>query len=122
MNYLDTFLYKFFASLFFTSNIVYKKIKPILGNYGKHIVFRVLVFKKKNYFNSENRFFFNKLTIGFSDFKFLKLLKKVPIQFSIDFYINFLNLFIFSDLNFQKIFNHDNLISRKEFLKSFVLA
>ena len=120
VNYLETFLYKFFASLFFASNMVYKKINPIFRIYGRQLVFRVLVFKKKNYFNSENRFFFNKLTIGFSDFKFLKLLKKVPIQFSIDFYINFLNLFIFSDLNFQKIFNHDNLISRKEFLKSFV--
>jgi hypothetical protein len=120
VNYLETFLYKFFASLFFASNMVYKKINPIFRIYGRQLVFRVLVFKKKNYFNSENRLFFNKLTNGFSDFKFSKLLKKVPIQFSIDFYINFLNLFTFSNLKFQKIFNYDNLISRNEFLKSFV--
>jgi len=118
--YLDTFLYKFFTPLSFTSNMVYKKIKPIFINFGRQLVFRVLAFKKKNYFNSENRLFFNKLTNSVSDFKILKLLKKIPIHFSIDFYMNFLNLFIFSDINFQKTLNYDNLISRNEFLKSFV--
>ena len=120
LNYLDSFFYKFLAPPFFTSNMIYKKIKPIFRNYGRQLFFRVLVFEKKNYINSENKSFSNNLTNGVLNFKFLKLLKKMPIQLSIDFYIKFLNLFIYSDLNFQKTFNYDNLISRNEFLKSFI--
>ena len=47
--FLNTFLNKFLACVFLSSNMVYKKVKPIFKDFNALLVFRVLVLNKKTF-------------------------------------------------------------------------
>ena len=118
--FLNTFLNKFLACVFLSSNMVYKKVRPIFKDFNALLVFRVLVLNKKTSLTSTNKPLFNKFAVKISYSKISRLLKKIPIQILPDLYLNYLKLFVCSNLNFQKKFNNELFLSKNELLKSFV--